>query len=60
MGLCAPAAAADKREAAIVLTAEGQRLLAAAEPLWATTQTDIRTRIGADGAAQLEALLGAL
>lgn len=60
MGLCAPAAAADKREAAIVLTAEGQRLLAAAEPLWATTQTDIRTRIGADGAAQLQALLGAL
>ena len=60
MGLCAPADAADKREAAIALTLDGKRILAAAEPLWATTQTDIRTRIGAQGAAQLEALLGAL
>ena len=60
MGLCAPADAADKREAAIALTPDGKRILAAAEPLWATTQTDIRTRIGAQGAAQLEALLGAL
>lgn len=60
LGLTAPANVADKREAAIALTPEGQRILDAAEPLWATTQTDIRTRIGADGAAQLEALLGAL
>ena len=60
MTLCAPADASDKREAAIVLTPEGQRILTVAEPLWATTQTDIRTRIGADGAHQLEALLGAL
>ena len=60
MGLCAPADAGDKREAAIVLTTEGKHILAAAEPLWATAQTDIRTRIGADGAQQLEALLGAL
>ena len=60
MDLCAPADASDKREAAIALTPEGLRILAAAEPLWATTQTDIRTRIGADGAQQLEALLGAL
>ena len=60
MGLCAPANASDKREAAIVLTTEGKHILAAAEPLWATAQTEIRTRIGADGAQQLEALLGAL
>ena len=60
MGLCAPADASDKREVAIVLTTEGKHILAAAEPLWATAQTDIRTRIGADGAHQLEALLGAL
>ena len=60
MGLCAPADASDKREAAITLSADGARILAEAEPLWAGTQTDIRSRIGADGAAQLEALLGAL
>ena len=60
MGLCATAAASDRREASVVLTPAGTDILAAAEPLWATTQAEIRTRIGADGAAQLEALLGAL
>ena len=60
MGLCAPADADDKREASVALTPDGQRILGAAEPLWATTQTAIRTRIGAAGATQLEALLGAL
>lgn len=60
MGLCALADAADRREASIVLSSEGQRILAAAEPLWASTQAELRNRIGAGGAAQLEALLGAL
>ena len=60
MGLCATAPSTDKREAAIALTPEGQRILAAATPVWQATQDDIHTRIGAPGAAQLEALLGAL
>lgn len=60
MNLCAPAVADDKREAAVALSENGRRVLVAAEPLWAATQTELRTRIGADGAAQLEALLGAL
>jgi DNA-binding MarR family transcriptional regulator len=60
MGLCATALSADKREAAIALTTEGKRVLGAAIPIWRATQDDIHSRIGAPGAAQLEALLGAL
>ena len=60
MALCAFSAGDDRREAAVELTAEGRRVLATATPLWAATQDDIRTRIGADGAAQLDALLGAI
>ena len=59
-GLCATALSADKREAAIALTAEGKRILGAATPIWQATQDGIHSRIGAPGAAQLEALLGAL
>lgn len=60
MGLTATALSADKREAAIALTAEGKRVFAAATPVWQATQDDIHSRIGVPGAAQLEALLGAL
>ncbi len=60
MNLCAPAVADDKREAAVALSEDGRRVLAAATPRWTATQTDLRSRIGAEGAAQLEALLGAL
>jgi DNA-binding MarR family transcriptional regulator len=60
MNLCAPAVADDKREAAVALSDDGRRVLAAATPLWSAIQSELRTRIGSDGAAQLEALLGAL
>ena len=60
MGLTLTALSADKREAAIALTTEGKHILGAATPIWQATQDDIHSRIGAPGAAQLEALLGAL
>ncbi len=60
MALVATADSADKREAAIALTPEGKRILAASTPIWEATQGDIQSRIGATGAARLEALLGAL
>lgn len=60
MGLCVTAPSADKREASIALSAEGKRTLDGAVPLWQTAQDTIHGKIGAQGAAQLEALLGAL
>ena len=60
MGLAAIMPGDDLREATLSLTEAGQQTLARAIPLWEGTQEDIHQRLGAAGAAQLEALLGAL
>ena len=58
-GLVQLAQSTDKREASVMLSASGRHTLEAALPTWRTVQTDINTKLG-DGAAQLQALLGAL
>ena len=60
MGLFALAASEDKREASVELTQAGRATLETALPLWHGVQTTIHGKLGATGAAQLEALLGAL
>ncbi len=50
----------DQREAMLSLSPNGKTTLAVALPLWEGTQDAIRTKLGADGVAQLTALLGAL
>ena len=60
MGLVAIAAGKDQREATLTLTDDGKSTIATATPLWERTQTAIQTKLGADGVAQLNALLGAL
>jgi DNA-binding MarR family transcriptional regulator len=60
MDLVAIAAGRDQREATLKLTTNGETTLAAAMPRWEGTQTAIETRLGAEGVAQLNALLGAL
>ena len=60
MGLCAMTHSEDKREASIALTPDGKRTLDIAVPHWQAAQDAIHGKIGALGAAQLEALLGAL
>ncbi len=60
MGLVALAAGTDQRQAVVALTPDGIATLARALPLWEDVQAGIHARIGAPGAAQLEALLGAL
>jgi DNA-binding MarR family transcriptional regulator len=60
MGLVAIAAGRDQREATLTLTADGKSTVASATPLWEGTQAAIESRLGAEGVAQLNALLGAL
>ena len=60
MGLVAIAAGKDQREATLRLSERGKSTIATATPLWERTQTAIQTKLGADGVAQLNALLGAL
>jgi DNA-binding MarR family transcriptional regulator len=60
MELVAPASGDDRREARVVLSPAGIRTLDQAIPLWRKVQHDIYDRLGATGAAELEALLGAL
>ena len=60
MGLVKATPGADQREAAVSLSPNGLATLNRSIPLWESVQTDIYARIGAQGAAQLEALLGAL
>ena len=60
MGLVTLAPGADQREASVTLSADGLSTLARSLPLWENVQADIHSKIGAQGAAQLEALLGAL
>ena len=59
-GLVAIAAGKDQREATLTLTDNGKSTLEAAVPLWEGTQRAIGTKLGADGVAQLNALLSAL
>ena len=60
MGLVEIGAGSDQREATLALSSDGKSTLAAATPLWEGTQNAIHDRLGADGVAQLNALLGAL
>ncbi len=60
MGLVQPSPSSDHRKAAIGLSPEGERLLAAAVPLWAGVQTRLDARLGPGRAATLLAELGAL
>jgi DNA-binding MarR family transcriptional regulator len=60
MGLMAATDSGDKREASVALTPGGKHTLDHGEPLWAGVQSGIHDKLGATGAAQLEALLGAL
>lgn len=59
-GLVSTAAGKDQREALIRLSAQGERTLDQALPLWRGVQAEVQTRVGADRLADLEALLGAL
>jgi len=47
----------DRRARAVVLTAEGRRVLDAARPVWRETEIAVRARLGADGGADLRRLL---
>jgi DNA-binding MarR family transcriptional regulator len=60
MGLLTLAAGTDQRQAVVALAPDGVETLQRSLPLWEDAQTAIHTKIGAQGAAQLEALLGAL
>jgi DNA-binding MarR family transcriptional regulator len=60
MGFVALEPGPDKREAMLVLTDLGRTTLERAMPLWRAVQSSLRSRLGADGAIQLEALLSAL
>lgn len=60
MGLVTLGAGKDQREANVELTSSGRMTLTAGDPLWDRAQDDIADKIGADGVAQLQALLGAL
>ncbi len=60
MGLVELKPGKDQRESMAALTSSGRMTLSAGDPLWDRAQADIAKRIGADGVAQLQALLGAL
>lgn len=59
-GLVAMQPGRDQREATLNLTEAGQAMIDRGLPLWQKTQGSVRNKLGADGVAQLEALLGAL
>jgi len=60
MGLVSIEAGSDQREAAVALTTAGKATLDRSLKLWSDAQNGIHRKIGAQGVAQLEALLGAL
>ena len=60
MGLVSIEAGSDQREAAVALTTAGKATLDRSLKLWGDAQNGIHRKIGAQGVAQLEALLGAL
>jgi DNA-binding MarR family transcriptional regulator len=60
LGFLQPVAAADQREAAVALTAQGSRILRLADPLWGAAQHRIETLLGANEAARLIGVLQAL
>lgn len=60
LGLVRLADGKDQREATTSLTAEGRRTLSAGVIRWEDAQDRIYRKIGADGAATLQALLGSL
>ena len=60
MGLVELKPGKDQRESVAALTIEGRDRLTAGDPLWDRAQAEISNRIGADGVAQIEALLRAL
>jgi len=59
-GLVAIRPGDDLREARLSLNAAGAETLRRAVPIWQGAQDELLQRLGADGAAQLEALLGVL
>jgi len=52
--------AVDRRNRRLILTAEGQRALAAAVPIWNATHRALEQRVAGDGADDLRAALVAL
>ena len=60
MGLVAAAAGEDQREATISLTIEGEAVVKDGAPLWDNAQHSIEALLGAEGSAQLQALLQAI
>jgi DNA-binding MarR family transcriptional regulator len=60
MGLVELGPGEDQRESVAALTSSGRTTLSAGDPLWDRAQADIAEKIGANGVAQLQALLGAL
>lgn len=60
MGLVALGQAKDRREAPVLLTAEGLRAIDQGLPLWDGVQKAIDARLGPEGTAALRAALAAL
>jgi len=60
MGLVELRPGKDQREQMADLTSSGRMTLSAGDPLWDRAQASIADKVGANGVAQLEALLGAL
>lgn len=60
MGLVALAPGEDQRESVAALTPSGRLTLSLGDPLWDGAQARIARKIGADGVAQLNALLSAI
>ena len=56
LGLVSMASAEDHREAAVRLTAEGERTLRVGAPLWDEAQRRVEAALGATGAARLQTL----
>jgi len=60
LGLVDAIEGADKRESSVALSEQGIRSLDQAIPLWSGVQDTVYGKLGAEGATQLQALLGAL
>ncbi|QCI69389.1 MarR family winged helix-turn-helix transcriptional regulator [Phreatobacter stygius] len=60
MNLVRTVPARDQREATLVLSDHGQRILAEGAPLWDQAQEKIESMLGADAAKQLRTLIQAL
>ncbi len=56
-GLVSAARGRDRRSRTLSLSAEGDRLLSAARPVWQRAQDEVNARLGADMVAELHRLL---